>query len=157
MAFDAASDDLAFASPRSWAMASNILNGSKGDIETVFPLICRFVGTGAASEFRAWSRVYQQLPDIEDIFNGKERRVPQKTDALYALVSAMSAHARYYLYNLTAIEHSIEYAQWLPPDFSVMLLKDYLNLAPGFRDTLMRVPSFSRWASKMGGLLNGSF
>lgn len=157
MAFDATLDDLAFASPRSWAMASNVLNGIKGDIEMVYPLICGLVGTGAASEFRAWARVYHQLPDIEGIFAGKERRVPQKADALYALVSAMSAHARYYLYNPTAIEHSIEYAQRLPPDFSVMLLKDYLNLAPDCRETLMRIPRFSRWAGEMGGLLNGSF
>ena len=31
-----------------------------------------FVGTGVAVEFRAWEKIYQTLPSIEDIFDGKK-------------------------------------------------------------------------------------
>ena len=72
------------------------------------------------------------------------------------ITSAMAAYAKTHLDDPNAIDHSIAYAQRLPPDFSVMLLKDYLHLAPGCRETLMRNPRFSRWAADKGGFLNGS-
>ena len=155
MAFDASSDDLAFPSPRSWAMAGGVLDGAGGNVEEAYPLICGLVGTGAASEFRTWSRVYDQLPSMEGIFAGRVRQVPKQVDALYALTSAMAAHARSHLDDPVALENSMAYAQLLPPDFSVMLLKDYLNLAPGCREALMRMPRFARWVGDKGGLLNG--
>ena len=156
MEFDAASEDLAFPSPRSWAMVGSVLDGAGGDVEVAYPLICGLIGMGAASEFRTWSRVYGQLPDIEDVFAGTETRVPKGADALYALTSAMAAYAKAHLDDPDAIDRSIAYAQRLPPDFSVMLLKDYLHLAPGCREALMRSPRFSRWAADKGGFLNGS-
>ncbi|MDO5107735.1 MAG: MoxR family ATPase [Coriobacteriaceae bacterium] len=156
MAFDASSEDLAFASPRSWAMAGEVLDGCGGDVEQAFPLVCGLVGVGAASEFRTWSRVYGQLPNMDDVFGGTARRVPKGADALYALTSAMTAHARAHLDDRVAIEHSIAYAQKLPPDFSVMLLKDYLALVPGHRERLMRIPRFAKWVAQNGRLLNGT-
>lgn len=156
MAFEAASDDLAFASPRSWAMAASVLDGTGGDVEAAYALICGLVGNGAAAEFRTWSRVYAQLPSMGDVFSGKAKRMPKGADALYALTSAMAAHARNHLDDKRAIEHSIAYAQRLPPDFSVMLLKDYLSLAPGCRESLMRIPRFAKWVGEKGGLLNGT-
>lgn len=156
VAFDAGADDLAFASPRTWAMAAGVLEGAGGDVDAAYPLISGLVGTGAASEFRTWSRVFGQLPDMGEVFSGRAKKVPKGADALYALTCAMAAHARGHLGDPEAIEHSIAYAQRLPPDFSVMLLKDYLCLAPGCRDVLMRIPRFAKWAGKEGGILNGS-
>lgn len=156
MDFDAASDELAFASPRSWAKASETLNGTDGDIAAAYPLVCGLVGVGVASELRTWCRVYGQLPDIDDVFSGKARAVPKGSDALYALTSAMAVHARTLLGDPDAINHSIAYAQKLPADFSVMLLKDYLALTPDSRLALMRAPGFAKWAARFGGMLNGS-
>jgi hypothetical protein len=82
---------------------------------------------------------------MEDIFAGRCRVVPDAPDALYALTSAMLAFARTRKRDLAAMGHSIRYALNLPPDFSFMLLRDYLALEEGYRGTLLAIPSFAEW------------
>jgi len=154
--FDSAADDLAFATPRSWEMVSSILNTISDDVDEMYPLVAGLVGTGTAVEFRTWSAVWHQLPPVEDIFAGKNPPPPDRSDAMYALVSSMTAYARDHRNNMPLIEHSIEYANRLPADFSVVLLKDYMYLEEGYKERLMKLPVFARWLSTKGRLLNGS-
>ena len=155
MQFDAGSDDLAFATPRSWEMVSNLLNNVDSSIDKMYSLIAGLVGTGTASEFRTWENVYKDLPDIDDIFNGKNPAVPKSPDALYALSSSMVAYARENRNDMKKIANSIKYAGRMPPDFSAVLLKDYMFLEKGYREKLLLVPEFSQWLSTKGMLLNG--
>jgi len=155
MKFDSASEELAFATPRSWEMVSNILNCVSDDLAKVHPMIAGIVGTGIAVELRTWDGIYKDLPDLEDIFDGKMPPVPSGTDALYALASAMTAYAREHKDQMNRIANSIHYAEKFPPDFSAMLLKDYLYLEKGYKEKLMKIPAFSRWLSTKGRLLNG--
>ena len=156
MDFDAGSDDLAFATPRSWEMVSNVLNRINPSIEASFPMISGLVGTGVAVEFRTWERVYLNLPSIEDIFNGKSPTPPQNTDAMYALTSSMTAYAREHKDDLHAIANSIRYASLLPPDFGVVLMKDYMYLDKDYKSKLMKLPEFNSWFETKGRLLNGA-
>ena len=156
MGFDAASEDLAFPTPRSWEMVSNLLLCSSDDVDKMYPLIAGLVGTGAALEFRSWARVYKQLPSIKDIFDGKKPPLPTSTDAMYALVSSMTAYAREHKTELSRIAASIAYADRMPPDFSAILMKDYMAIEKGYKEKLMRIPEFSRWLQTKGKLLNGS-
>ena len=156
MGFDATAEDLAFPTPRSWEMASNLLNLAHGDVDEVYTLVCGLVGTGAAVELRNWSHIYSKLPSIPDIFSGKNPAVPKGSDVLFALTSSMTAYARECKDDLGAIANSIRYADGLPPDFAVVLMKDYLNIAPGYRQKLLAIPEFTRWMSSAGGLMNGS-
>ncbi len=156
MCFDPANEDLAFATPRSWEMVSSLLNSVSEDIDRMYPLIAGLVGCGAAVEFRTWSKVYSELPSIEDIFSGKSPSVPRSTDALYALTSSMTAYAREHKDDLRAITNSIVYADKLPPDYSAMLMKDYMYLEKGYREKLMKIPEFVRWLQTKGRLLNGN-
>ena len=154
--FDSGSDDLAFPTPRSWEMVSNLLNSVSSDTDEMYPLIAGIVGSGAAVEFRTWTKVYWELPEITDIFDGKMPAVPQNTDAMYALVSSMTAYARTHLNELDRLTNSIRYADRMPPDFSAVLMRDYMYLAPDYKKTLMRIPEFSRWLCTKGSLMNGS-
>ena len=77
-------------------------------------------------------------------------------DALYALTSSMTVYARNHKNDMTAIGNSIKYSETMPPDFSVVLLKDYMYIEPGFREKLMMVPEFVKWMQSKGKLLNGS-
>lgn len=156
MGFDSSSDDLAFATPRSWEMVSNILNTVSDDIDKMYMLIAGLVGTGVAVEFRTWAKVYNSLPDIEDIFNGKMPPMPKNTDAMYALVSSMTAYAREHKNEMNKITNSIIYADRMPPDFSAVLLKDYMYIEADYKEKLMHIPEFARWLSTKGRLLNGS-
>lgn len=156
MGFDSGNDDIAFATPRSWEMVSNILNGIDDNIDNVYPLIAGLVGTGVAIEFRTWSKIYSELPSIEDIFAGKMPDMPKNTDALYALTASMTAYARNNRDDMNQIANSIRYAEKMPPDFSVVLLKDYMYIEEGYKERLLSVPEFSKWLSSKGGLLNGA-
>ena len=156
LCFDSSSDDLAFATPRSWEMVSNLLNHVSDDIDKMYPLISGLVSTGIAVEFRTWANVLNELPSIEDIFEGKMPPLPKSTDAMYALISAMTAYAREHKNQLSKIQSSIVYAGKMPPDFSTVLMKDYMYLEDGYKEKLMRIPEFSRWMQSKGALLNGS-
>lgn len=155
MKFDGATEELAFATPRSWEMVSNILNYVSSDLAQVHDMISGLVGIGIAVEFRNWESIYKDLPKLEDIFDGKMPPVPKSTDALYALASAMTAYAKDHKQELGRITNSILYAEKFPPDFSAMLLKDYLYIEKGYKEKLLKIPAFSRWLSTKGRLLNG--
>ncbi len=152
--FDASTDDLAFATPRSWEMVSNVLNNVCDDVGKVYYLIAGIVGEGIAIEFRSWEKVYSDLPSIEKIFDGKESYVPTNLDTIYALTSSMVVYAREHKNDLNKIANSIVYADRLPPDFSVMLLKDYMAIEKNYKQKLLKIPEFSKWLSSKGRLLN---
>ncbi len=156
MNFDASTEELAFATPRSWEMVSNVLNVMGKDFDSSFMLVAGLVGIGIASDFKAWLNVYKDLPDIEDIFNGKTQKVPTRPDALYALISEMVVYARKHSEDMEKIRNSIIYAGRIPPDFSVILLKDYLRIEPEYDRKLMKIPEFSTWMRNKGSLLNGN-
>jgi len=156
MQFDAKTDDLAFPTPRSWEMVSALLKNGSDDVDVMYPLIAGLIGCGTAIEFRTWCGVYREMPRVADIFAGKQPPVPKGTDALYALCASMVAYAREHTDDLAAIARSVEYASMLPPDFSVVVLKDYLYLEKGYREKLMTIPAFARWLSTKGRMLNGA-
>ena len=148
-------DDVAFPTPRTWEMVSNILNNISSDMKFAYPFISGLVGSGVASEFSAWTKIYSELPNINDIFNGKESRVPKGTDQLYALTSSMITHARECKDQTKKIENSIEYALKMPPDFACVLLKGYQSIGDDFAKSLIKIPAFVRWLNTRGKLLNG--
>ena len=154
--FDSSNDDLAFPTPRTWEMVSNILNYVDGDIDKSYGYIAGLVGSGVAIELRSYTKVYAGLPDIDDIFSGKSCKVPTGTDALYALCSSMVSYAREHRNDMDKIKNSIVYASTLPPDFSAMLLKDYMYIEKGYREKLLKLPEFCKWLSSKGKLLNGN-
>lgn len=155
MKFDAATEELAFATPRSWEMVSNILNFVSDDVDKMLQLISGVVGSGIAVEFRTWTRVYDDLPDLQEIFDGKNPKLPTGTDAMYALTAAMTAYARAHKDEISRIANSISYADRMPPDFSAMIMKDYMYIEKDYREKLLQIPAFSRWLSAKGRLING--
>lgn len=157
MQFDSSTASLAFPTPRSWEMVSNILNYVSDDVEAVLQLVSGLVGTEVAYEFYTWIKVYDSLPSIEDIFDGKASTCPKTPDSLYALTSAMVAYAKKNLNDLDRIRNSIVYAMKMPPDFSIILIKDYMCLEENYKLKLMKIPEFVRFLDRNGTLLNGAF
>ena len=151
-----AGDDLAFATPRSWEMVSNLLHANGGDADRVYPLIAGCVGMGIAVEFCSYCKIYATLPSVRDIFDGKGARMPKSPDAMYALISAMTAYAREHKDELSRIGNSIAFAKSMPPDFSAVLLKNYMAIEKGYRDRLLTIPDFAAWLRTKGSLLNGA-
>ena len=156
MGFDAGNDDLAFPTPRAWEMVSKILNNIDDDVDSVYKLIAGIVGTGVAIEFRTWTKVYNDLPDIEDIFNGKTPPLPTSTDSMYALTSGMVEYARKHKDELNKIACSIRYGSLMPPDFAAVLMRDYMYIDKGYKEKLMSIPEFMKWNQIQGSKMNGS-
>ncbi|GHU06439.1 hypothetical protein FACS1894158_12860 [Betaproteobacteria bacterium] len=151
--FDATNDSLAFPTPRTWEMASHLLSCVSDDLDTVYPLLCGCIGTGAAVEFRSFCRLYAHMPSMDEIFAGRCRKTPQEPDALYALLSAMTAHARAHKDDMIAIGHSIRYAMSMPPDFTFMLFRDYMALENGYQKKILHIPAFADWLQRNQSLL----
>ena len=156
MGFDSSGDDLAFPTPRSWEMVSNILNNISDDIEKMYHMISGLVGSGTAVEFRTWSKVYKDLPSVRDIFAGKETKIPENTDALYALTSSMLTYAREHKTDMKSIANSIRYGSRMPPDFMTVLMRDYMCIEEDYKNKLMTIPEFISWLDEKGRLMNGS-
>ncbi len=153
--FENSGDELAFATPRTWEMVSNILTATGAEINDAKPLIAGLVGMGTAIEFCTYCEIYGELPSVKDIFDGKDVPVPKNTSALYALVSLIAFHAKKHINDAEKLTYSIEYANKMPAEFSVLLLKEYIYMEKDAKKRLMRLPAFQKWLNEKGSLLNG--
>lgn len=126
---------LAFPTPRSWEMVSNILNEVSENIENVYPMIVGCIGYNTASNFRTWSKLYDNMPDLKDIFSSRIKDIPKAEELLTVLRSAMVRYARDHI-SEKGINNSIEYACKLPWSFRKKLLHDY-SLIPEIREIIL--------------------
>lgn len=140
--FDSSSEDKAFATPRSWKMVSDVLDVFDDDMGSAFTMISGLVGMAAAYEFKQWYKEHRELPNMIDIFKGKCNYVPESPGTLYILASEMVVYAKLYKDDLNKIANSIRYAMLMPVDYSVMLIRQYMNIEKGYIDKLMKIPEF---------------
>lgn len=153
--FDSSSESLAFATPRSWEMVSNILTNISDDVDEVYSLIAGLVGGGIAFELRTYGSVFLQLPKVEDIFQGKAVSVPRKISEIFALSAMMVKRVKENKSDYLGIANSIKYACRFPTDFGILLLEEYLSIDETYKKKLLMIPEFSRWLNANAGILNG--
>ena len=120
MRFDSSGTSLAFATPRSWEMVSNILNTVSDNIDEVYPMIIGCVGHNTASNFRTWAELFETMPDVEDIFAGDEMEVPKAQELQVVLRAEMVDYARKHPEKIL-IDTSIDFACRLPWAFRLCL------------------------------------
>ncbi len=158
MRFNPSSEDLAYPTPRSWEMVSNILNHINNDITKMFPLIEGLIGVGPAMELKTWDKVYRTLPKVEDIFDGLNPPLPNSPDALYALISSIVCYAREHKDDLYRITNAICYIanSKMPPDYAMVVVGDFISIEKDYQLKLMNIPEFVRLLQMKGKKLNGS-
>ena len=66
----------------------------------------------------------------------------------------MVAYAYHHRDDLDLIRNSILYANMLPPDYSIVLLKDYLYLEKDYKQKLLQIPEFMKWLREKGRFLD---
>lgn len=148
MNFDTTADSLAFPTPRSWEMVSNILNYISENIKDEFPLIAGCVGDAAAYELLVWSEVYSKIPNIEDIFNGEEVGIPTRPESLYAVSSQIAMYVK--IHNSDKeVKNAIRYVSKLPVEFKSKIFTDLLQ-----NKTIIKYLSqnaiYDEWFSRSG-------
>lgn len=119
--------ELAFPTPRSWEMVSNILNYVSDNVDAIYPMIVGCVGENTGNLFRMWTEVYKGLPDVKKIFREGTGEVPKEREVNIALRSVMVAYARQ-SQDKESIDNSIDYSCQLPWSFRGKLLRDYCKI-----------------------------
>lgn len=148
MQFDAVTDGLAFPTPRSWEMVSNILNHISENISEVYPLITGCIGDAAAYELRSWSEVYSKIPEVETVFEGKTVGVPTRPEILFALSSNIATYANGH-HSEEEIRNAVSYVAKLPPEFKNRIFADFLKIK-GTHKLLSRIHEYDDWFMRSG-------
>lgn len=139
--FDPEKMEHAFPTPRTWERVSEILAiGLENKMD-----VAGAIGVGAATEFLAYLRTTDQLPDAKMILEG-ENVIPESPDLLYSLVSALVCYVRD---EQDKTPRLIEYACLLPEEFSVLLVRDAIRGDLPVKETA----EFSHFAQKHRDLI----
>lgn len=86
------SEDKAYACNRTWEFADRIIQ-SNADVVQRRNLLTGTIGTAAASEFTAFCKYYNHLPNYKDVIAKKAKPVDSKdVGIMYALTSMLSAN-----------------------------------------------------------------
>src|SRR5262245_60343951 len=112
-------DANAFPSPRSWEFVSRILDATP-DQAVEHELFAGSVGSGAATEFSAFLRMFRELPNIDAILlNPLKEPVPENAAAQYAVASALARCA-----SDTNFDRVCLYLDRMPTEFRVLSVRD---------------------------------
>lgn len=146
--FDSSSDDVAFATPRSWAFVNQYIN-MYGDVEKARTMIAGSIGLGITTEFMAYVKVESQLPNVQDILDGKDVPVPKGADVNYALSASLTTKAA------SATDEQLKniarYTMKMAKEFSVLTMKDILKVktdkGQSLKSRLLTMDEWIQWAT----------
>jgi hypothetical protein len=138
-----AEQDHTFPCPRTWAFASELLPGLTNGL--ALPLLTGAVGEGAAAQFIAFRQIASQLPSPDAvILDPTGSPIPDEPAALYAISTALAGKASDQ--NFDAV---VAYANRLPDEFSVLLVRDATRRTPDVQNTR----AFTEWVSQHGEVM----
>lgn len=150
--FNASNDEVSFATPRTWEMASNILK-----LSPTFPreMIEGIIGKKTCIEFTTFLKVYKDLPNIEDIFDGLVKDVPTELDKLYAISNSIVNLSRIYFTDTIKMTNALKYISLMPSDFRILIVNELLYIRKDSIQILSRIPEFLNITSRNNKYLNG--
>ena len=153
-AFNPSDDDVAFPSPRSWEMVDTYLKAIN-NLDNAFPLIAGSIGLAAATEFKTYTKVFKDLPSIEDIFAGKikacDEKISRKPDVMYALSSALVVHG---IKNPDSkgLQNFMNFTMTMPSEFAALTVKDIV-MVESIRNTIVNTKEWVEWSKKYKDLI----
>ena len=141
-------DGLAFPTPRSWEMVSNVLNYTGSTLKQALPIIVGCVGERAGLALLEWDKVYERIPEAKDIFDGNEKGLPTRPEALFALSSKIVSYARGVI-TPEMLNNAIEYTLKMQIEFRNRIFNDLLRINK-LVPYLKKNEIFSNWFSREG-------
>jgi len=134
--FDPSKDDYNFCCPRTWYFLSKYVSNKIKFSGTNLVVMAGCVGEGAAVEFKAFCKIYNQLPTIEKIVaNPTGYKLKDKPDYYYALTTLISNN---FELNPGAL---ITATERLPVEFQVITLREAIER----NDLIADMPEVSTW------------
>ncbi len=153
-------------SPRSWTRVSHVISHlNELDAACSAIMVEGLVGRGAATEFLAFRRWSEELPDVSDMMNGKTPiLIPERPDQLYALCSAMA----HFLWAdglqppAIRVQQFFAVCEELSSDFATLAFTDAINDSkPAIKQKktllLMGHPAFGQWSQQHGAAFRSFF
>lgn len=129
--------------PRTWERANKTPSELPTDL--YFANVAGDVGEGAAAEYTGFKRIYESLPNIDELLmNPSKAKVPTDPAVLYALTGAI-AHRT----SKDNFDRVAEFVDKLAPEFQVMCVSDAMKLAPEIKST----KAFVNWAVKNSNVM----
>ncbi len=142
--FDPRSASKAFATPRSWAFVSAILDAAPAP-SVEYDLYRGTVGDAAAAEFSGFLDSWRELPAISEILaHPDSAAVPEEPAALYALCGSLAEQT-----DKNDLPAVLEYLSRVPAEFAVLFLRQAV-----LKDrTLVETDAFGNWAMDHADIL----
>ena len=141
-------DGLAYCTPRSWEMVSNMLNCVSERLEDVFPIIVGCIGESAAYSFKVWHEVYAKIPSSEDVFSGKSIPIPTKPEILYALSADILAYAKKNR-SEERMKNALAFISKMPREFRNKIFEDLLSVKHMYK-VFENNATFDDWFARSG-------
>ena len=129
---DAGMEQTVFNTPRTWAKVSDYLNLMYGeeeiDWEMAYLDIVGYIGVALALQFKTFCTTKGLMPEIEDIVNGRCRKIPAKADIKDAVSKSLVNYLYTHRETMTPVQWSFvrEYMECFPEDYIVVF---YRNIA----------------------------
>ena len=144
--FNPEDDSKAFATPRSWEYVDKILK-SKIEDSSLVKILAGTIGEEVAVSFVNFKKVMQNLPNIEDILDGKDVSFSNDSKVLFALITAVAMRLKNA--TNTQIENVIKFSHKLPKEYAIALIKD---IQQNGIDIEM-LPAWQEWVEEFAYLL----
>jgi hypothetical protein len=126
-----------FPTPRSWMFASELVRSGLSR-DTEFELLKGTVGEGAAGEFEAFVRVYQNLPSIDKILVSPDSvKVPEDPATLYALTTALAEKV-----GKDNFDRLMQYTNRMAMEYQVVFIRDAIRRKAPIENT----KAFIKWS-----------
>jgi len=139
----------AFATPRSWERASNLIKGVY-DEEEVMLYVSGRVGTYVAEMFRAFLEARRKLPPVEEfIRNPDTMPIPENLDLLYTLCTNL---VDYFIHHKTreTLRSIVVFANRLTAEFAVFLLKLVKSTDEAFfKRNILEIKEYSPFVARL--------
>ncbi len=140
----------AFPSPRTWEFASRALV-KFADSELLKDALRGCVGDAAGAELHAFVMNAAQLPNLNDILEGRSVSIPNALDLQYAIVSAIVSHVRRHELSDHSLNYLLTFAETFPArELGVLLVADLFKM---LGERLIHLDAFTPWASQHADLL----
>ena len=142
----------AFPSPRSWEFVHKILP-SFAQVDKAYPTVCGAVGEGPATEFIAFCRMLEQIPDADEILDGKTTAVPESPDMIYACIGAL-INSLSSKKTTARLKNYFAFISKLMVEYQVLAINDAVKA--NLRTDLVTLPDFRDWVAKHTDVLVGA-
>jgi hypothetical protein len=142
LAFDPSSQEQAYPTPRSWERVGDFLK-INSDIKAMRPMIEGTIGLGTSIEFISYCKVFDKLPDIKAIVDGKYHEYPEAPDVNHALVTSLVNYIITHDVTDKQLDNAVAYINGMSAEFAILTAKDIL--ISGNRKLTSRILATDSW------------